>query len=677
MAKVKMKYMEIAAPITYAKDLVDFLQMKGVLELRELEETEGLSSLESGKTVASISKYSDTAQTALSILDKYAPEKSGLISKLNPLPEMSRSEYEKKSDEADEILGVCFDIVSNEKTIAESKAEIVRAQAAMDAVEQWIALDVPMQFKGTKTTDAFTGYFPAEYTADSLSIALAPYIDEDAAYDCEIISRTPERTCVFILCDKENSEKVFSAIRTLGFAYPSDPTKHPPAVRYERMKAKIDECKEKIKECRKNIKELACHRDDIKFACDWFAVKRDKYEALSKVYAGGSFIALSGYVPADRADGLCGEIEEKFTAAVTVDDAPDDDDVPVLLENKSVIAAVEPITEMYASPGKNDIDPNPAMAFFYYLLFGIMLSDAGYGLLMVIGCGLAKFKFKVQGRLKKTVDMYFYCGIATVFWGALFGSWFGDIIPRVADQFFGISNIGEVWNSGLGFNLFRENVALWFEPVNNPTKLLLFSFLFGIIHLFVGVGASFYKMWKQNNKVGAVCDCIPIFLLILGIAPIGANIIKAETFSASVTSVSKWIALAGAVLVVLTAGRDSKNIVGKLGLGLYGMYNTASGWLGDVLSYSRLLALGLCTGVIATVVNTIGTIPEKPVPKLLMLIPVFIFGHVVNMAINLIGTYVHTNRLQYVEFFAKFYEGGGRNFTPLKTNTKYYNIKED
>jgi V/A-type H+-transporting ATPase subunit I len=130
-------------------------------------------------------------------------------------------------------------------------------------------------------------------------------------------------------------------------------------------------------------------------------------------------------------------------------------------------------------------------------------------------------------------------------------------------------------------------------------------------------------------------------------------------------------------MLVLTAGRDSKNIVGKLGIGLYGLYNTASGWLSDILSYSRLLALGLCTGVIATVVNILGTIPDDKAVKLIMLIPVFIFGHVVNMAINLIGTYVHTNRLQYVEFFSKFYEGGGRSFTPLKANTKYYKVRED
>ena len=133
----------------------------------------------------------------------------------------------------------------------------------------------------------------------------------------------------------------------------------------------------------------------------------------------------------------------------------------------------------------------------------------------------------------------------------------------------------------------------------------------------------------------------------------------------------------GAVLTVLTSGRSAKNIIGKLGGGLYGLYNTASGYLGDILSYSRLLALGLSTGVIATVINLLGTMPGNKVAKLILFIIVFLLGHTANIAINLIGTYVHTNRLQYVEFFSKFYEGGGRSFTPLKADTKHFRFKEE
>ena len=145
----------------------------------------------------------------------------------------------------------------------------------------------------------------------------------------------------------------------------------------------------------------------------------------------------------------------------------------------------------------------------------------------------------------------------------------------------------------------------------------------------------------------------------------------------TLTTIGKYVALVGAVLTVLTSGRSAKNIIGKLGGGLYGLYNTASGYLGDILSYSRLLALGLSTGVIATVINLLGTMPGNKIAKLILFIGVFLLGHTANIAINLIGTYVHTNRLQYVEFFSKFYEGGGRSFTPLKADTKHFRFKEE
>jgi V/A-type H+-transporting ATPase subunit I len=664
-----MKYAEIIAPVEEAKDLFDYLQVRSVMEVKKLDEIEGLDYFETGPVVASIEKYLDTAQTALEIIDKYAPAKSGLLDSLKGLPELSESEYLKKSDEADEILGICLKICNAEKEINEDKALISRSQAAIDAVEPWLKLDIPMQFKGTDTTKAIIGTLPDEYTAEKLQIALAAFLEGEDRYECEIISHAADRSCVFVLAHNEAYEKVLSALRSLEFAFPSDPTKHAPEVRYGRMRSKIAEAEAEIESDTALIKELAENREDIRFACDWFTIKRDRYTALENTSAGNSIVAFGGYIPADQCETLSKELESRFSAAVEVRDPPDEDDVPVLLRNRPFVAAVEPITEMYALPDKSDIDPNPVMSVFYYILFGLMLSDAGYGLLMAIGCGIAKFKYKVTGRLKKTVDMYFWCGLATVFWGVLFGSFFGDIIPRISAEFFD-KTLVVPWAKDPG------SIALWFEPVKDPMKLLCYSFLFGLIHLFFGLGCAFVKMWKQGNKSGAIFDCVPVFMLILGIVPMGAGILNV-TVPAILTTIGKYLAIAGAVLVVLTAGRSSKNIVGKLGTGLYGLYNTASGWLSDILSYSRLLALGLCTGVIATVVNTLGCIPSNKIAKAIMLIAVFIFGHVVNMAINLIGTYVHTNRLQYVEFFAKFYEGGGRSFTPLKTNTKYYKVKED
>ena len=317
---------------------------------------------------------------------------------------------------------------------------------------------------------------------------------------------------------------------------------------------------------------------------------------------------------------------------------------------------------MYALPGKNDVDPSGIMAFFYYLLFGMMLSDAGYGVLMTIGSWFILKKTGVEGSMRKTMKMFFYCGISTTIWGALFGSWFGDIVQVVCTNFLGYTQ--------------PPDIALWFEPIKDPIKLLLFSFIIGICHLFLGLVVLGVMKWRDGDKVSAICDTVPIMMTVLGAAPLAGSIL-APGIPKVIMEIAKYVAIAGVVLIVLTSSRSSKNIFARLGGGLYGLYNIASGYLSDILSYSRLLALGLATGSIGSVINMLGSMVQNPVVKAIMLVVVFIVGHTLNMAINVLGAYVHTNRLQFVELFGKFYEGGGRAFEPLKFNTKFFKIKEE
>ena len=256
--------------------------------------------------------------------------------------------------------------------------------------------------------------------------------------------------------------------------------------------------------------------------------------------------------------------------------------------------------------------------------------------------------------------MFRYCGISTVFWGALFGSWYGDLPQVIARDFFG-KDIG--------------STALWFEPINKPMKLLLFSFGLGIIHLFVGLSANFYKEWKAGKRLDAVCDVIPVMLTVLGAAPLAAGILT--SVPEGLSKIGGYVAIVGVVLVVLTSSRSSKNIFMRFFGGIYGLYNVATGYLSDILSYSRLLALGLATGCIAQVINLIGAMPSNAVAEGLLLFILFLTAHTANIAINLLGAYVHTDRLQFVELFSKFYEGGGRAFEQLKQNTKYITLKEE
>ncbi len=346
-----------------------------------------------------------------------------------------------------------------------------------------------------------------------------------------------------------------------------------------------------------------------------------------------------------------------------------DEDPPVKLKNSFFAAPVEGVVEGYSMPGRHEVDPSAVMSIFYYVLFGMMLSDAAYGILIVLACGIVLWKCKnIEQSLRKSLWMFFFCGISTTFWGVMFGSYFGDAIPVIAKTFFG-----------------KEiTVApLWFAPLDEPMRLLLFSFLLGVIHLFTGLGVQLYQLVKRKKFADAIYDVVFWYFLVGGLilllvsSDMFRNMMSLTfTLPPIVGTISGIFAGVGALGIVLTSGRESKNPGKRLLKGLYGLYNV-SGYLSDILSYSRLLALGLATGVIATVFNQIGSMMGGGVPGAIFFTLVFVVGHVLNLAINLLGAYVHTNRLQYVEFFGKFYEGNGRKFQPFSAKTKYFKITEE
>ena len=325
--------------------------------------------------------------------------------------------------------------------------------------------------------------------------------------------------------------------------------------------------------------------------------------------------------------------------------------------------------ESYGLPHKGELDPTTIMSFFYIFFFGMMLSDAAYGAIVSIVCGILVWKFpRMSDSMKKSLKLFFYCGLSTLVWGILFGGYFGNIVDIVSEKFFGTA---------------VTVPALWFIPLNDPMKLLVFSLLFGVIHLFVGLGIKGYLCLRDGKAMDFFCDVVLWFLLLVGLifmllpSDIFASIAQTNiVFPGWLNTAAKVLAVIGASGIVLMSGRENKNPALRIALGAYDLYNI-TGWLSDALSYSRLLALGLATGVIASVINQMGSMLPNNVVGVIFFIVIFIVGHALNLAINLLGAYVHTNRLQFVEFFGKFYEGGGRPFAPFKENTKYADVKEE
>lgn len=653
MAKLKMKRIELIAPLTDSKQIIELLQRRGVVELCE-NSSEELEQMNVAAVMGEFEKFRSTVDQALNILGKYAPEKASLTDMFGGRDEIEKHEFGQKAADLEKIMNAAGEIIKNHKAISEAQAEIIQLGIRSDLLEPWTALDVPMNFRGTSRTTAYIGSVQGSRTAEEIESQLP----EGSC--AEIVSISKEQTNLFILCSKVIAEEAENCLRRLAFVPVSESAAMTPSEMIRKNTARRRELNKLIDNSEKAISGMAEYREMLEFGVDFLAMRKEKYEALSKLGITESTFVLEGYVPEKYFDSLKKEIEKKHTAVISGFEPAEDEDVPVLLENGSFSSPVEGITKMYAMPSKTDVDPTPVMSFFYYLFFGMMLSDAGYGVIMVIGTMIALKKFKLENSMRKTLIMFRNCGISTIFWGALFGSWFGDIVQIVGREFFG-KEIG--------------SIALWFQPLDDPIKLLLYSFGLGILHLFLGVGVSFKMAWDDGRKLDAFLDTVPIYLTILGVAPLAASILT--DVPKNLTTIGMYVMIAGVVLLILTAGRSSKSIFGKLFGGLYALYNTATGWLSDILSYSRLLALGLATGSIAGVINLIGTMPENKAVKLVLLVIVFIVGHTANLAINLLGAYVHTDRLQFVELFSKFYTGGGREFTPFAVNTKYIKFKEE
>lgn len=406
-----------------------------------------------------------------------------------------------------------------------------------------------------------------------------------------------------------------------------------------------------ITEQENKLKDYSNNSGLLKQAYDAIGIKIEKEKAMGNVFHTQSTFALSAWIPEENVEDLKHCLEGDF-CYLSFEKPQKGENTPVKLKNSKIIEPFEVITEMYSLPAPTGIDPNPFMAPFFFIFFGMMLSDAGYGiLLMLLGFVAPKF-MSLTDFSKKLFKLLGYCGLSTVIWGAIYGGWFGDIVPAIARTFF---------NKEI-------TIPTLINPLEQPILILGMSFALGVIHLFVGMGLKAYMLIRSGHALDALYDIGFWYLTLIGLPLL--------LLGGTAAQVGKYMAIVGAIGLVLTQGRHKKGIFGKITSGVLSLYDV-TGYFSDVLSYSRILALGLATGVIATVVNTMGTLPGANLIGAIVLLLVFVFGHTLNLGINALGSYVHASRLQYVEFFGKFYEGGGKAFTPFKANPKYIFVKHE
>lgn len=634
-------------------ELSDFgaIQLQEQSHKLEDEEWRVLANLDGNQECAAkLEQKLARAGQALGIIEKYDKSKSPLFSTRRRMDFAGFKALRKDNSQVEAIIEEFLEKGNKIHALTE---KVNKLEIDMLSLLPWVEYDLPMALTETRDCNIHKGVLPADCDTDNLSKLLE---EEVGQVVFKVVRKEKEMQYVALMCPKDLDDQVMEILREEGFAESVfKELNEVPTAAMNRMQVELEEAHEGIKAIADEIARDAKLKEKIEEYYDVIFLEAEKQKNKTKLLKTSKTFLLEGWVP-ERLVEDAKKILDENQCYYVFRDPLEDEDVPVLMENSKFITPFESVTEMYSLPAYRGFDPTKIFAAFYVVFFGIMLSDAAYGIIMSIACFIILRKYDLEGMAHKLITLFMYCGISTIFWGAMFGGWFGDIVTVVSKIFFGTEVVVK---------------PLWFNPMDDPIKLLIFSIALGIVHLFTGMAIKSYMQIKEGKWFDALCDQGFWVITITGIcAWLGGGMIAPV-----LVDIGMYMAIAGLVGLLLTGGRHSKGI-GKVIGGLSSVYDITS-YLSDILSYSRILALGLATGVIAQVVNTMGSIFGGGIIGAILLLIIFVFGHTLNIAINALGAYVHTCRLQYVEFFGKFYMDGGEPFEPMGQNTKYIRVMKD
>ncbi|WP_236887363.1 V-type ATP synthase subunit I [Clostridium argentinense] len=537
-----------------------------------------------------------------------------------------------------------------ESTINKKKQHISKLSSEIEEIGKWSNLDISMnEVNNFKNCIAYLGVVPKNFI-DNLR--------EDISFqynNCyiEVVNEDNRDSNILIIFHKELQSEIETLLKRYSFSRVNYDYEVPPKEVIRNFKTKIKELKSELENIKKEIEEHVKYINDFKLIYEYNENHLLRLESCNNFLRSKNILTIEGWLPEETID----KFEEAISKILNneyyleLEDAKGED-VPILLKNGAVSEAFEPITEMYSMPRYNEIDPTPLFMPFYFIFFGMMLSDAGYGLVMFIGSLVALKFFNLDEDKRKSIKMFFYLSISTIFWGVMYGSYFGDAIK--------ISPI-------------------WMKPDSNVILLMIVSVALGLIQIYVGLGIKGYMLVRDGKPLDALLDVGLWYLTLTGgilwlLSASGA--LSSLSSSGNIPTIAKYATFGGMILILLTHGRSEKGIGAKLGAGLYSLYGI-TGYVGDLVSYTRLAALGLATGFIGSAFNLMIGMLGNPIAKILAGSLIFVVGHLFNLFINALGAYVHTCRLQYLEYFNKFYEGGGKTFRPLKFSSKYVKVVKD
>ncbi len=658
-----MKKLYLLAVRSRKEALLRELVQRGCVEFSEMEGDiqgtgmEGLLKREDTKLMTLRSQYASLTH-AVDLLGKYAPVKSKLLS---AAPEVAGSVLLDDSGIAG-ALKIAAAIEGADDRIKRISAEESRQRSLAESLEPWLDLDMPLGMEGTARANVLIGNFSSKVKLDEVDSALAQASEEAELFRISADKSSQYVALVFI---REALGNVQEVLRTYGFA-PAGFSGFKGTAR-ETLAAANQELAELAAEkesCVAAIVGESVRRDDLKLASDRVSTQIAMAEAEGRLYGTDSVVMMEGWMPAEREEELA-RVFEKYDCAWDSREPEEDEypTVPVSLKNNKFSNALNMVTNMYSLPAYGSVDANPIMAPFFILFYGLMMADMGYGLIMIAAAIVAMAKIKPRGGSLCFCQLLLYGGISTLLMGALTGGFFGDAPYQLVHMF----NPASTW----------EGLPYLFSPVNDSTLVLYGAMVLGVLHLNTGMVVSFVLKCRRGHVVDGLFEEVPLWIILVGGVMMGLKLLGVTD---ALFGAGKIVLIAGAVLLLVGSARGAKGF-GIIGAAFGCIYNTVTGWFGDILSYSRIMALMLAGGVVAQVFNTIAAMPATSsgvnAVTIIVFILIFLIGHGLNFALNLLGCFVHDLRLQCLEFFGKFYEDGGKPFQPLGFKSKYVRAKEN
>ena len=635
-----MKHLRLLGMESEREALLKAMQDMECVEISSIDGSE--EALKSGfakpddKALMSAQETSRAYRTALASLDRFAPEKKGMFRKRQGV---SRAAF--FSAESEENARTAAETINKDtRRLGEIESERTKNEALRATLAPWLTVDAPLG-GADGALAVFFGTAGLNVTDDALK-ALADSLDGLLTWQQASSDRSLRY--LLVMCHGSVKERALSALRDLGFSTVSFRGMTGTAKENDKALAENLAALEKERqEIEQRIAGLGGKREALLEASDRAAIALRREEAKSRLVGTDKVFLLEGWLPADH----CAALEkalEPFTCAIETREPTEDEypQVPVQLKNNKLTQPLNMVTEMYSLPAYGTLDPNPLMAPFFILFYGIMMADMGYGLLMMIASVIISKKYRPKGTSGELFSLLGLCGISTFIMGALTGGFFGDFLTQLV----------AIVSPGTVFALPKL-----FDPLDDLTMILIGSMALGMVQIVTGMAISLIEKCKRKKFLDAFFEEITWWIVFIGIA------LLALGKGAAVLYVGCALVLLGPIV----QGKGWGKLTGVFG----SLYNHVTGYFGDILSYTRLMALMLAGSVIAQVFNMLAAMPGNVIAFII----ISMLGNAMNFGLNLLGCYVHDLRLQCLEFFNKFYVDGGKPFRPMTLDTEYVDLQ--